>query len=114
MAKTRTFREPVPGSPSRRPLYTRPIRYIRALRSEQWKSLKERVIRERGERCEQCGVSAVPDKSLAKLLDMPCYLHLHHCRYDRVGHELSTDVILLCPQCHSKEHAARRRISQEG
>lgn len=36
-------------------------------------------------------------------------LHLHHITYDRVGAEELTDLIALCPGCHTAIHELERR-----
>ena len=39
---------------------------------------------------------------------MMCYepgkLSVHHRTYDRIGHELNTDLIVLCRKCHALFH----------
>lgn len=34
---------------------------------------------------------------------------LHHCTYKRLGHELLTDVVPLCCDCHKELHARYRK-----
>jgi 5-methylcytosine-specific restriction endonuclease McrA len=37
----------------------------------------------------------------------PDNLQVHHRRYDHLGEERITDVILLCDECHRKFHGIR-------
>ncbi len=55
------------------------------------RSLKLRLIKERGVTCERCG--------FAKLE----ILHVHHKDRDRSHNEL-TNLALICPNCHAEEH----------
>jgi hypothetical protein len=71
-----------------------PDRYHQRISSAQWKSLKRKVIEQRGNRCERC---AQESASLA----------LHHLHYRSLGSEQAEDVELLCRDCHSKADEAR-------
>lgn len=68
--------------------------YLRVIRSERWRLIKQRVVRERGNKCEGCGESG-------------CRLDLHHDTYERLGHELLSDLRLLCRDCHRAEDIFR-------
>lgn len=35
-------------------------------------------------------------------------LHVHHLTYERKGHELLEDVLVLCLSCHEEQHPGRR------
>jgi hypothetical protein len=59
-------------------------RYHQYISSVQWKSLKHKVIEQRGNRRERCGQESA---SLA----------LHHVHYRSLGSEQPEDVELLCP-----------------
>lgn len=36
-------------------------------------------------------------------------IHLHHKTYERIGEELLTDLVPLCPNCHTLVHVLERR-----
>jgi len=71
-----------------------PDRYHQRISSAQWKSLKRKVIEQRGNRCQRCGQESV---SLA----------LHHLHYRSLGNEQPEDVELLCLECHTKADESR-------
>jgi hypothetical protein len=76
-----------------------PDRYHQRISSAQWKTLKRKVIEERGSRCERCErVSAS--------------LHLHHVHYRSLGSEQPEDVELLCAECHKGADEARAAKSR--
>lgn len=68
-------------------------KYEKHLRSARWKNMRNDFFRLRGRRCEHCGST--------------CNLELHHKTYDRLGCELTTDLEILCLDCHYK--ADRKR-----
>lgn len=61
------------------------------LRSLYWKNKRGAILRQRGSTCQSCGVGHVP-------------LNVHHKTYKRIGHEKSKDLMVLCIQCHLKQH----------
>ena len=61
-------------------------RYNDHLNSDEWRDLKRKIVRERGNMCERCGSAGL--------------LHLHHKTYDRLGEELPSDLELVCVDCH--------------
>jgi hypothetical protein len=78
------------------------MRYEAHLRSEQWAETKRRLLQERGEQCERCGEGPP--------------LQLHHKTYERLGHELPSDLELVCLECHpiaDEERAAEGRLRSE-
>ena len=72
-----------------------PDRYDQHISSAEWKSLKHKIIEQRGNRCECCGQEGAS-------------LDLHHVHYRSLGNEQPEDVELLCSECHSKADEARR------
>ncbi len=66
-------------------------RYNLYLNSDQWLKFRRRILKERGNRCEECSSTEKP-------------LHLHHLTYKRLGNEYPADVKVLCLACHEKEH----------
>ena len=67
-------------------------RYRKVLSSTRWKLLRQRLIGSRGG-CERCG-------SVKQL-------EIHHITYERLGRELDSDLLVLCPGCHSVADAQR-------
>jgi 5-methylcytosine-specific restriction endonuclease McrA len=78
-----------------------PDRYQQHISSVQWKSLRRKVIEQRGNRCERCGQEGA---SLA--------LALHHKQYRSLGDEQLEDVELLCRECHTGADEAREAKSR--
>lgn len=66
-------------------------KYKRYLRSAKWKDFKKELIKTRGHKCEKCGEKYRP-------------LDGHHVTYERLYNELPEDVMLVCRECHKKEH----------
>ena len=56
------------------------------------KTFKDKLIEERGHKCENC--------NLEKWLDLPISLELHHIDGDR-SNNTKENLKLLCPNCHS-------------
>jgi len=68
--------------------------YRAFLRSKVWKEFRAKIIKERGKKCEACGLSVTLR-----------VLHLHHKTYVRFGgKERKSDVVLLCKSCHRLVH----------
>lgn len=61
------------------------------LQSPEWKRLRVLVIGRAGGQCERCRRRAGE-------------WNVHHLTYERRGHELLEDLILLCRRCHRAEH----------
>jgi hypothetical protein len=76
-----------------------PDRYQQRISSAQWKTLKSKVIEQRGSRCERCE-------------QVSASLHLHHVHYRSLGSEQPEDVELLCPECHTEADEARAAKSR--
>ena len=90
-----------PAEPARKPEPTERQREYRAyLRSPEWQVRREEALRHAGHRCQLDASHAGP-------------LHVHHNSYERLGHELAEDLLVLCEGCHRRHHghelAARRR-----
>lgn len=67
--------------------------YSDYLNSNHWKSLRQNILSQRNNTCEQCRTRLTP-----------YWLHLHHLTYDRVGREHNSDLLLVCKPCHEKIH----------
>jgi hypothetical protein len=68
------------------------------LKSTEWKYIKLDIIQLRGNRCEKC-----------KEQRQVNILHLHHKTYVRLFNEKLTDLELLYPKCHMKEHGIKEK-----
>jgi hypothetical protein len=79
--------------------------YEAYMHSIKWIQKKNHIFRKRGRVCKMCGAT---DE-----------LEVHHKNYDRLGHEIDDDLLIVCKTCHPKADAARveweaRRVSQIG
>lgn len=66
-------------------------RYQFHLNSQRWKLFRDKVLKSRGRRCEQCRATQGT-------------MHVHHLTYVRLGHEKMKDVKILCVPCHEAVH----------
>ena len=64
--------------------------YDEYLATPEWQSRAAEVKMLRGNRCEKCGSRDS--------------LHAHHLTYERRGHELPSDLQVLCELCHKATH----------
>lgn len=71
----------------------RKVDYKKYLKSTEWKTFKNGVIKMRGNKCEKCG-------------KMNVVLDGHHLTYARFGNEQPSDIMLLCRPCHDNVHSA--------
>ena len=78
--------------------------YRRVINSSRWRDLRRRLLFARGFRCERCGAEFAPS------VQTP--LQLHHLTYERLGHELDSDLVLVCPSCHLEADVERAREGQ--
>jgi len=60
------------------------------LKSRRWAILRGFKIRLCGNKCEVCQTTG--------------QLHLHHLTYTTLTQESLSDVVLLCPECHQRQH----------
>ena len=60
------------------------------LKSEKWYSIRQSALEGAGFTCQLC--------------DSKDSLQVHHRRYENIGHEALSDLIVLCEQCHAKFH----------
>jgi 5-methylcytosine-specific restriction endonuclease McrA len=71
------------------PFVNRPrlsVEYVRYMRSTDWKAKRLFALHLAGYRCQLCGGRG--------------RLQVHHNTYERFGHELMSDLIVLCGDCH--------------
>lgn len=69
--------------------------YLAYLESDEWKALKKKKFSEVGRICQNCtcGVGVIP-------------IHVHHIRYRNLIDCLTTDLVVLCQDCHDTLHVA--------
>ena len=60
------------------------------LRTPEWQERRDKALHQANGRCQRCG----------NYRD----LQVHHKTYERKGEELPQDLIVLCRDCHEKEH----------
>ena len=73
--------------------------YREYLRSPQWRYKRRKRLDFDGHACVLC-------KSMDRL-------EVHHLSYDRLGHELHTDLRTLCHDCHDAVSDAERTLGHE-
>lgn len=66
-------------------------------------TLKDRLITERGRKCEKCGLS--------HWLNLPIALELHHKDANKSNIE-NDNLVLLCPNCHAQTENWRGKSKQ--
>ncbi len=64
--------------------------YQEYIRSKRWKEIRQWILIFWNHRCAICNTK---DK-----------VEVHHRTYERLGHELTTDLITLCDDCHKLHH----------
>jgi hypothetical protein len=64
-----------------------------------WHETRDRILEERGEKCEFCGLEGG-------------FYTVHHVTYDRVAEELDEDLIVLCWACHNLVHRPTSRAAK--
>ena len=68
--------------------------YRRYMESDKWKTIALETKRLANFRCQLCNKEGI--------------LHVHHRTYERFGHELQSDLICLCEDCHNFFHEGTR------
>lgn len=66
------------------------VNYYEYLRSTEWQVVRRLALERAAGRCQIC--------------NQPGRLDVHHRTYERLGHELLSDVTVLCRDCHAKHH----------
>lgn len=64
--------------------------YNKYLLSIEWANVRIELFNSRGKKCEKC--------SSKKRIEV------HHLTYENIFHEEPKDLIILCNECHKKEH----------
>ncbi len=62
-------------------------------KTKHWKDLCKKALELADHKCFICSLSS---RNRA--------LHVHHLTYERLGEESMSDLCVLCPSCHRKEH----------
>lgn len=62
----------------------------RYIHSFWWAEKKRQLFAERGKKCERCASTK--------------HIQVHHTSYRRLGNEAPEDLIILCKDCHRREH----------
>lgn len=68
--------------------------YDEYIQSPEWQAKREKVLIFWSGRCALC--------------NSPRMVEVHHRTYERLGHELLTDLIPLCDTCHERHHEFMR------
>lgn len=68
-----------------------PVKYHQYLRSPEWRVKRAECLNQAKHRCQLCGRTNRA-------------LEAHHNTYERLGHELPSDLIALCQECHRRYH----------
>ncbi len=76
--------------------------YVAYLKSAKWKKMRDGLLKLADYRCQACRKYKLPSK-----------LHIHHLTYERLGHELFADVMVLCEICHEQADTIRKRAREE-
>lgn len=75
-------------------------RYKQYMQSAKWLSIRERKIKQAGNKCEKCGATGVT-------------LQVHHKNYNRLYYERLSDLTALCLSCHPIADEERRASWQK-
>ncbi len=73
-------------------------KYEKYLLSKKWKDIRIRLFKERGYKCENCGVNHD--------------LQVHHLVYDHLYNERLYELKILCKLCHKEEHKRLKRLKK--
>jgi 5-methylcytosine-specific restriction endonuclease McrA len=69
----------------------RKMPYDEFLQTKYWKKFAKERLHKAGCQCSKCGRNDIT-------------LQVHHLTYERRGHELPSDVVVLCKACHLEIH----------
>lgn len=67
--------------------------YAAYLKSPYWQGFRRSLLGDLGRWCRRCGVPTIRQR-----------VELHHRHYETVGLERYSDILILCPMCHAREH----------
>ncbi len=83
------------GTDELHPETLRNLPYREYLETEHWQRKRREALRHYGHDCVLCGSEH--------------RVHVHHRRYDNLGEEPLSDLIVLCHKCHGDYHKSVRR-----
>ncbi|WP_195926728.1 HNH endonuclease [Sarcina ventriculi] len=69
--------------------------YENYIHSNAWRKRRQQALYAGHNRCAMCGATTS--------------LQVHHLTYKHLGHELDSELMVLCTSCHHKVHAQKRR-----
>lgn len=69
----------------------RTMDYSDYLQTDHWRMVRKLKLKQAGYKCQKCGASNT-------------VLHVHHRTYENRGNEDLRDLVVLCKQCHDREH----------
>lgn len=75
--------------------------YERYLRSREWQAKRLSAFRRTQNRCEKCGIQKHKEG-----------LAVHHKTYERLGHELDSDLMVLC-NCVTHKKTKTEELKQQ-
>lgn len=84
------------------PFVRREIDYDLYIHSDDWRARAKAAKERAGWRCQVCNTPG-------SYSTLAC----HHRTYDRLGHELPDDLVVLCKDCHALFHRNGRVVSDE-
>lgn len=73
--------------------------YSKYIKSPQWEAKRQLYFQNFGKYCKACHQTRGP-------------IHVHHMTYERLGRELMSDLISLCPSCHNEVDRLYRRTGR--
>ena len=76
------------------------INYNQYLLTPEWAALAQETKRLAGFGCQVCNAGGE--------------LHAHHRTYERLGHELHSDLVCLCDSCHALFHGKQGAAAPAG
>lgn len=82
------------GIPAVDQLATMP--YSEYLQTPEWRVKRHAAIKRANYKCQKCRYQY--------------WLEVHHLTYERRGHELPNDLMVLCRKCHEKEHGVKHAV----
>jgi hypothetical protein len=90
--------------------------YEAYLQSPQWRALAARLKAAAGQRCTRMleDRTGNPRHWTMERCPNTTDLQVHHLTYDRLGHELDSDLEVLCKRCHLLEHVLQTRCTRCG
>lgn len=80
--------------------------YAEYLQSVWWARRRWVALERAGYRCQRCGFQG----TRSEYSNVTTGVHVHHLRYDNLGHEPDEDLCVLCPRCHGEIHGLPQSV----